>query len=251
MITPMALDGLLFSEDAEILSNMDRVLEAFAISTKVALSMKEAETLLERQPFDVIFIDYKDKKTASAVVRMVRESKLNHQAMMMSITDEGEALKSAFADGVRLSMPRPKTVDQAMRCLKPSYTFMLLQRQKSIRFDISIPIQLTTARGQHIKGMVTNLSETGVALTLTQDVRLGEKVTIAFHLPDNKFEMSVTGRVVWSSEGKAGLGFSSLCNTEQTALQQWVTEQIRSNNVKHPVLSLRSRTPANLLGVSA
>ena len=251
MMTPMALDGILFSEDAEILSTMDRVLESFAIHTRVALSVKEVVSLLEKQTFDVVFIDYKDKATAAGVVRAVRDSKLNHQVLMMTITDEGDALKAAFADGVQLSMPRPKTVDQAMRCLKPSYTFMLQRRRKSIRFDISIPVQLKTGRGSRIKGEFINLSETGVALAVAQDVPVGDKVTLDFQLPDSKLQMSVTGRVVWSSHGKFGVGFSPLTNAEQVALQQWVTEQIRSNNATHPILSMRARMPANYFEVTA
>ena len=130
MMTKTLLDGILFSEDSETLSTMDRVLGSFEIHTNVALSLMEAVALLEQKSFDIVFIDYKNKSVASDVVRAVRNSKLNRQAWMMAITDDGVAPKLAFAEGVQLSMPRTSSVDQGVRYLRPAYAFMSHRRRE-------------------------------------------------------------------------------------------------------------------------
>ena len=148
MITKMVLDGILFSEDAETLSTMDGVLDSFAIHTKVALSLKEAVALLEQQVFDIVFIDYKDKRAASSVVHAVHNSRLNRQAWMMAITDEGAAIQLAFAEGVQLSMPRVSSVDQGVRYLRPSYAFMSKRLREPSPLSALNPGQISTSRSK-------------------------------------------------------------------------------------------------------
>jgi len=244
MITPIVLDGLLFTEDEEILPIMNDAMTTFVIDATVTLSSGEIPALLDRLSFDALLIDFKSKEVGSSAVRFARDSKLNHQTLIVAITDESEALKIAFGLGVRLSMPRPKTAEEAIQGLKPSYAFLLRQREKTLRFDTSIPVKLTMKDGSSMDGMITNLSEAGAGLLVTQEVLKGDIAHFEFQPPTSKLVIRASGQVVWSGQGKAGIAFSILPQTEQVVLRDWVADRIRLSNAGHPVLTRRAAVPA-------
>ena len=137
-VTPTTFKGLLFSEDQEVLSTMSRALESSAIDTEVALSLADVSLMLEQHTFDAIFVDFKDAEVASHVLYSIRGSIIHREAIVMSINGDSGSLSQAFGLGVKLSMPRPKTVDSAVRCLRSCCAFLAQQRQKALPQDVPV-----------------------------------------------------------------------------------------------------------------
>ncbi len=220
------LEGLLVSQDMQIVSALSRALDSFDVEPTVAKSMDKAEESIMNAKFDAIIIDLRNRDLGGEVLRAVRSTKLNRRTLIVAIADDYQLHQLAFKGGANFTIPRVSTLDQATRCLRSSYFMMLRQRRSSMRFPVDMPI--TIRQGERMMEVrVMNLSETGMGLETSSPLGMGDLFASAFDLPGTGKPVKINARTVWTSErGVAGAVF---CHLEETAvqnLQDWINANV-------------------------
>ena len=94
--------------------------------------------------------------------------------------------------------------------------------QRRERIEIEVEIWNDELR---IKGVVFDLSDTGMSVVTPQALPNNAEVHISFEVPESA-KISCDARVVWSSASRrAGLRFANLAKAEHEALHKWIGDQ--------------------------
>ncbi len=97
-------------------------------------------------------------------------------------------------------------------------------RRSTPRFQLLTRVDiLRTGRGDAYWGGLNNVSRTGVAVTLGQPLKPGQKVTVSFHFRcDDGRELTemLAARVIWQTGQNTGLEFETPLTTASPTLQK-------------------------------
>ena len=217
---------LLVSEDDQVLSSLGRALEKFNVRCVAAFSQDQAERQLRASKVDGVILDFDEIALATAVLRMMLESKMNSASMIIATVGTAGAAREAFQRGATLTIPRLQSVDQLTRCLRSSYYLVLRNKRASIRFPLDKEIHISQGQQAAMEGRVTNLSETGLKLICRPSLEKGTMLDIAFQLP-NAANVKAKIQVIWSDDnGEAGAQFMKFEEEGLKRIQEWINTML-------------------------
>ncbi len=103
---------------------------------------------------------------------------------------------------------------------------MLLDRRQHQRV---IPNQPLVVRwGESQSGLLSDLSEQGLAVDGLASESAAEVITLVFDLPDGRGHIQAAGEIAWTnnSESRAGLRFVDLADTSRQQLREWISASV-------------------------
>jgi hypothetical protein len=136
MKNSVQLDGLLFSNDTQVLCVMNDVLDNFAINTEVCGELTVAVDTVTHRRLGTVIVDWNGGHDATRVVRATRRSSPNSNSTIVAIVGEGSETH-ALLTGTNFMIHRPADLDHATRCMRAAYGTMLQQRLHSKAYRYS------------------------------------------------------------------------------------------------------------------
>jgi hypothetical protein len=136
MKNSVQLDGLLFSNDTQVLCVMNDVLDNFAINTEVCGELTVAFDTVTHRRLGTVIVDWNGGHDATRVVRATRRSSPNSNSTIVAIVGEGSETH-ALLTGTNFMIHRPADLDHATRCMRAAYGTMLQQRLHSKAYRYS------------------------------------------------------------------------------------------------------------------
>jgi CheY-like chemotaxis protein len=226
----LEMHTLLLCADVAFLGITRTILKQLQVTPRVVSNSDEALAMIERQPFDVIVVDWREIDSVADFLCSVRGSKANQDCVLVAIVRDLLDLRQAFAAGVHFLIHNPASAVQIERCLRAAYCAMVARRRKHHREPVVILASVSTHTQPFGEATVVNLSEGGAKMrTGSQDfvagvsLSAGEDVNLRFALPDGDAMIDVTATVVWTTAEACGVRFRYIPDTQRTALQQWLT----------------------------
>ena len=111
--------------------------------------------------------------------------------------------------------------------MRAAYGTMLLQRRRSARLSVNIPVIARFSELGKIEARISDISAGGVALQCTQAVNVNLQVSMSFMLPSSNILIHVAGKVVNAhANGRAGVCFSFVPQNELKLLESWLSIQL-------------------------
>ena len=230
------LGGLLVSDDSQVLSVMNRILENFAIDSEVCSEFGSAIDAVTHRKFDTVIVDWKGVQNPIRVVNGTRKSTPNSNTTIVAVVDESSEMKAALLAGAHFIIHKPTSFDNARRCMRAAYGTMLQQRRRSARCRVDIPVIATVAELGRLKASIADLSVGGMALRCNQTLHINWTVSLEFLLPATNQLVHVVGKVVNAGEpGISGIRFSFVPEEDFGLLVNWLaTELAKQENVEVP-----------------
>jgi DNA-binding response OmpR family regulator len=224
------LKGLLFSSDAQVLSVMNQVLDNFEIEAEVCDEPEKALNAISHRKLDTLIMDWEDKDEPTRVMDALRRSAKNAKSTAVAIVSGTPDMQAASRAGANFMIYKPMNIDQATHCLRAAYGNILLQRRRSARCLVDIPLVGTLVGVGQVEGRIIDISAGGLAFLCQEAVEPDQQVSIGFKLPETSVIIHVTGRVVGvvSKDGRtrAGMSFSSIPPGEFALLERWLATQL-------------------------
>jgi len=228
----MALQALVLSRDTDTMRVMRAALNDLGINCEAAMLPERATALLAKRKFDAIVVDCDDVEGAPQILRELRKSASNKRAMAFAVVNGTTTVKDAFVLGANFVLDKPLTAECALRSLRAAHALMKREHRRYFRTRIEGEVQLVTPGGQQLRGDITNLSETGIALQMT-DVGTSLKTTtivkLRFALP-GRGRLEAKGEVIRADSGRGiGIRFTQLEQKMQRDLEQWLGQQMEQH----------------------
>jgi len=219
------LDGLLFSNDAKVISVMSHILKSFSIEAEVHSELKVALDAVTRRHLDAVIVDW-NGADPTRVVRDARKSSANRTSTIVAMVDR-DSETHALLVGANFMIHKPVDLDHARQCMRAAYGTMLQQRRRSARVSVDIPVLARVADLGTFEARISDMSVTGVALHFKEPLPLGRDVSLAVKLPGTESLIRVTGNIVnVNSAGRAGIRLSFVPDEDLGLLEKWLAAEL-------------------------
>ena len=229
------LDGLLVSQDPQVLLVMSQVLSNFAIKSQVCVEFSQAIAAVAQKRFDAVIVDWNGGPDPIRVINGVRKSTPNGNTTLVAMVEESCEMRAALLAGANFVIHRATSLDGTKRCMREAYGTMLNQRRRSARCAVDIQVIATVPKLGRLEATVTDLSVGGMALQCDRLLDLHATITLQFLLPGSNDLIHVSGKVVnQDGIGRAGICFASVPEADSTLLVTWLATELAEQEDAEP-----------------
>lgn len=225
MSEQVRLDGLLFSNDSQVITVMSQILQTFSIETEICSELKPALEVVTHRRLDTVLVDW-NGADPTRIVRDTRKSSPNCNSTIVAMVDRN-AETHALLVGANFMIHKPVEVDNARRCMRAAYGTMLQQRRRSARVSVNIPVSVRVSEIGTVESRITDLSVSGLALQFIQELPLDRDVSLLVKLPTIDSTIRVIGKIVnANAAGRAGVRFSYIPEGDLELLEKWLAAEL-------------------------
>lgn len=226
MTPQIRLDGLLFSNDTQVLGVMNQVLNNFSIQTETCGELGSALDAVTHRRLDAIVVDWEGVGDPTRVVRSARKSSPNENSTIVALVNAGSETHALLV-GANFMIHKPADVEHAGRCMRAAYGTILQNRRRAARVPVDIAVTARIGEVGVINARISDLSIGGIALQCQEPLQLNSEVLANFELPHAGHVVHATGRVVnANSAGRAGIRFSFVPERDREVLENWLANEL-------------------------
>ncbi len=219
------LDGLLFSNNAQVLGVMNPILTSFAIETEVCTELGVALDAVTHRRLDTVIVDW-NGADPPRIVRDARKSSPNSNSTIVAMVDAGSETHALLV-GANFIIHKPVNLEHARRCMRAAYGTMLQQRRRAARVSVDIPVTARVSEMGTLEARISDLSVGGLALQFKQPQQVDREVSVVFTLPGTDTLIRAMGKIVnANATGRAGIRFSFAPEEEVGALENWLAIEL-------------------------
>ncbi len=220
------LDGLLFTNDAKVLSVMNQILESFAIAAEVCGELDSALDAVTHRRLDAVIVDWDGTFDPTRIVRATRKSSPNSNSTIVAMVN-GQSETHALLVGANFMIHKPTDMDHARRCMRAAYGTMLQNRRRAARVPVDIAVVARVGEIGEIHARISDLSVGGLALHCDHALQINREVLTQFSLPGTTAVIHATGKVVNAdATGRAGVRFSFIPEEDRNLLENWLAVEL-------------------------
>jgi CheY-like chemotaxis protein len=240
MKEPIRLDGLLLSNDAQVVEVMKQILATFSIQTEVCNEVESALAAVTHRRFDAVIVDWNSSNDPTRVVRSARKSSPNSNSTIVAMVDAGSETHALLV-GANFMIYKPIDLEHASRCMRAAYGTMLQEHRRAARVSVDIPVRAQVSGLGVRAALISDLSRGGMALQCGSSLKIESEVSLWFRLPGNETVIRITGKVVnGDATGRAGIRFSSVPELDLNYLETWLAEElVKLENAEMPISDMK------------
>lgn len=225
MTDNLAFEGVLLSQNAQVLCTMNRVLDDFAIETNICLLPSEAAELLETKKIDILVVDWDDSDAALKVLESVKSG--SSKITVLALVANPSSVRRAMLSGAQFVLQKPLSVDAGEKCMRAAYNNMVREKRGAARVAVNIPVVLRIENEKVVQATVTDLSEGGMGVQCKEPLERGSSFSCGFLL-SGRGMVHATVRVTWKDKlGLCGGEFAYVPPAEYVLLQQWLATKLK------------------------
>ena len=148
-----------------------------------------------------VIMDDLDNATAIEVMKTFQQSPSSRSVVPMAIhTGSPSAIP-----GLMFSVVKPLAEEAAVRTLRAAHGQMVQELRRYIRYPLTVPVTLTSERGQELRAVCRNLSLRGVGIQVPARLTVGVSVQTQLAL-EAGVTLAGVGQVAWCDiSGRAGI----------------------------------------------
>ena len=218
-----ALRMLVVEDDRANLELMTELLEQLKSVVRPVSDSQEAASLIERDKFDVIFLDLTMPIVSGfELAKLIRESSCNKETPIVIITgrEEKDTMHLSFSLGATYFLQKPIDAQKLGPLLKkiqePSFDNRRLRSRVPLNTDVTC-----TLGDRVLNGLIWNISQGGIQLEVA-GLELGSMVRMSFILPQPATIIKAQGVVAWDRGGRQGLYFTEMSVEDQEMVRAYV-----------------------------
>jgi DNA-binding response OmpR family regulator len=219
----MSANALLLSRDKEVQDILPSLLGGMRIDTEIIIDVLTAARLLSERKFEAIIVDC-ELQGADTLLENIDSYPSNRTAVLFAIMPEGDT-RDVLPAGAKFMIVKPVLAEQVRRTLYAASGLLIRELRRYFRCGLEVPIYLAGRSGD-FKAKTTNISIGGLAIRTLEEVRLAERFSLEFVLP-NGVGLKAEGEVVWAdTKGRAGVQFLELPELAHRRLQTWLDSKM-------------------------
>jgi DNA-binding NarL/FixJ family response regulator len=220
---------LLVSEDTAATVQLSEPMQQLALSVEPCTEIATAADRLSKQKFEAVVIDLSIGHPSLLLHEKIRASLSNRGIVTFAITDGDQSSTRALRAGFNFVLERPLTPESIHDTLKVAFGSIVRERRRYFRYPIRLPVAFNRKNEPVVYGRTINLSERGMAVSISSPLPVHAEGTVQFTLADPVLRITAECRVCWSNEsGDAGLIFLFLPFDTASELQAWLAQKLEA-----------------------
>jgi CheY-like chemotaxis protein len=218
----MDLECLIVTCDPVLLGHVQA---GFARGTSFHLRRDSASAieLASRRHLDGVVIDCDGVPGGTRAIPALRSAPANKQTLILAVVNGLTSAEEAIDLGADLTVSKPIQRPRLAGILDSVVPKMEREHRRYFRYVVDLPVRFQTSQGQSFTARVKNVSETGLAITLVDPLRVNGVIAVEFELPSiEPRPFHAKADVVWSDSFVMGLRFLHIDKEQEIALQAWL-----------------------------
>src|SRR5215469_12469676 len=219
----MTLKSLVLCSDEKSVRVLRRVLGDLEIDVELCSTSDSALRRLTRQRYEAIIVDCA-ADGAPEVLRSSRSAPCNKRAVAVAVVDPVIGLKEIFGLGAQFVLYKPVSSERAKSSFRAARALMKSERRRNVRVPLQIAVVVrTTGIGGNMKVNTIDLSEGGMAVSMSHGRRPTNPLQISFTLPGNDHPLEIAAEFAWEGASRqAGLRFVQTPPESARELKEWL-----------------------------
>ena len=219
------LELLLVSNDYATLTTVKTAAARLGAGLACMADSEAGCDYIGRRKIDGILLDL-EMPAWQQVLDALRLGTSNRFAVVFACTGNRLDGKEARGRGAHSVLPKPLGVDDVVSHVQSVRDLMIRERRRYFRHQVYLPLTLTV-NGAEQHALITNISEGGMAVRVTQTLECPSLVDFSFQLRAGP-TIRGGGNVAWrDSEGTVGIGFQFFRDDGKDQLLTWIRNQER------------------------
>ena len=218
----MELECLIVTCDQGLLGHVQAGLGTHGPSLQLRQDCASAIELFSRRHLDGVVIDC-DLPGGASALPALRNAPANTQTLILAVVNGLTSTEEALDAGADFALSKPIQESRLAAILEVAVPKMEREHRRYFRYDVDLPVRFQTPMGQALTAKMKNVSESGLAITLVEPLRVEGVVAVEFELPSvvpRTFHAKAD--VVWSDSFVMGLRFLYIDKVHGVALQAWL-----------------------------
>ena len=218
------LEFLAVCNNYVVMKNVTNVVHKFGGHLHCVPSVITATEHLERRKMDGVIIDMA-LEGSMQLLKFIRDGRSNRQSAIFVCVDHRKDTSAVLAAGANFVFYKPLVDATMLQILQAAAPMMEAERRRYFRYEVAALVSLSLAGTEH-KVVLSNLSETGMAVRSLQAFAPNTSVDFAFELPRGPV-IKGHGEIMWSNKaGHAGIKFSFLSEAGNRELPEWLASMM-------------------------
>jgi len=219
----MTSSALVVSDDLIFRSNARQVLKKTGIDC-VSSGTIGVNKALSSSKFDAVIFDYPGINQIVTAIHSVRTGKINRYSIILALVSDTSDAAMARDAGASFTIQRsPALLENMEQAVQSAYALIVRERRRYERHPVSVTVEVL-CDGRRINGKMIDLSEQGACIECslppyTKSLELG------FLLPGMSQRLKIEGIAAWTRGSEMGIRFTSIEESSQLALIQWLRSQ--------------------------
>jgi len=228
MIPPLPLEFVLVSSDYAAVTAISRGVKKYEAKSNLSPGADSARDSLRRHKVDGVFVDMEAPGALELIVD-IRKGTSNSKTVIFACVQSSKESTVTLSAGANFLLIKPLTADGVALHLTIAKEMMEREHRRYFRHPVNLPVLLEDADGDQ-RARMANLSEGGIAVRTTRELKHSSMIDFEFELP---FGATVSGRgqVAWiNQEGMSGILIHSFHVKGREQLEAWLSsrEQLSS-----------------------
>lgn len=225
----MTVNGAVWAADAQALCALNEAMDHLSIDTTVYTNSKSLSDAVASNKFDSVVLDI-DNPRALEVLRLIRGSDRNSEAMVLAVVSNSESARAALQAGANFVLHKPVVPALATSCIRSGYPRIFRSRRRYPRVNVQLPATVAYLRHK-VSGTILDLSKGGLAIRCDGKLPMNEIMTISFKLRGEKV-ISATGVLAWcGADRTAGFRFTYVPDDDAKRLGHWLAKASLGSNI--------------------
>jgi hypothetical protein len=216
------MKALMFTRDAAFAVILSRLFNELFVEAHDCSLESDVMNKLSSERFEVLVLDFDSVSECGKILQSARGIRPNQNVVVFAAGLSEQAKETATWDDI-LIIERPLVPQQIRNLLRAAYGRMLRNSQVYFRLTVELPVSIRTAMGAMLQCTTINLSQSGMAVSMFSSCTVGQKIDIAFAIPNTDLLVSAEATIIWDDKhGKAGLSFECTSPAVQTRFCEWL-----------------------------
>jgi len=216
----MTFQALLVSKDEQATHLLTLALAGFGMAVH-SCGYPDGVCQLAEQKFDCVLVDYDDPHSAALILQNAEQAAI--KPVTVALLHDQSDVRGVFGAGANFVLYKPISELQAESTLRAATALARRERRRAFRVPVQLPVEIRTANGTDIEGILLDLSEDGLDVLSSQPLYRSAAITAVFCLPDQENSIELRGEVAWANPNReCGMRFIDLPSPTRQFLKTWV-----------------------------
>ena len=215
--------ALVFSSDSNAARVLRDALDEAGFSVDVCKQVADTLENLANEKFSVVVIDAADTRERDGILRQLRCTPGNKEALAVAALSTQAHAATAFALGANVLLYRPLSPDRVQSSLRAATRMIHRDKRQSRRTSVHAAADLSCPSVESAPATLLDLSNDGLSLQCERGLPTQSKIYLRFTLPGQTKSIQLSGETMWQdANGRAGIRFVHVPKSAAVMLKEWL-----------------------------
>ncbi len=229
----MPARALIFSSDSKAAALLRQALQQMELAVDGCADAAATIEKLSSEKYSLVVVDAADHRERDGILRQLRCTPLNKDAVAVAILSTQTYAASAFSLGANFVLYRPLAADRVQDSLRAATRLIHRDKRRGQRTAVHADANVSLPAVESAPARLLDLSADGLCLQCDCGLPSHSKIYLRFTLPGQTRSIQLSGETLWKdTSARVGIRFINVPQSARKLLHEWLESKLSLRNSK-------------------